>query len=222
MLVIMNSNNELLMISTHEEDDFFNNFLEANNLSKDQVNKYTTDDSRVFTHEFTIQDDEIVIGEEKKIELESQPQTIEDQVVKLKEQIIYIERVKTAAEIYEENKDREDITLEELKQLRINKLKDECSQAIYDGFISKEYEFGFNVNDQTNFTQQLLLVVSGKEGNIQWKTKSDGVIELTVDEFKEVALDAETHKRDQQNIYWLKEQEVIDATSSEEVKLISW
>lgn len=156
------------------------------------------------------------IDENPTIEPEPQPLTIEDRVV-------YVEQsIKTATEIYEENKDKEDITLEKLKQLRINKLKDECSQAIYNGFISKEYEFGFNVNDQTNFTQQLLLVVSGKTGNIQWKTISHGVIELTVDEFKEVALDAETHKRDQQSIYWVKEQEVIEATTNEEVKLVIW
>lgn len=161
--------------------------------------------------------------ENKPQETDVQLPTIEEQVVELKEKVIYVERaMKTATEIYEESKDRENITLEELKRLRINKLKDECSEAIYSGFVSGEYEFGFNVNDQTNFTQQLLLVVSGQAEDIQWKTINHSVIELTVDEFKLVARDAEMHKRNQQSIYWLKEQEVIEATTNAEVKLISW
>lgn len=169
---------------------------------------------------------EVVEGllEEEINEIKNAPilPTTEERVDELETKIIYTERIKTSTEIYDENKDKTDISLEDLKQLRINKLKDECSLSIYEGFTSGSNIFGFNITDQANFTQQLLLVVSGDSADIQWKTRNNGVVTLTALEFKQVCSDAEAHKRSQQFIYWEKEQLVLAATTHDEVKAIQW
>lgn len=133
-----------------------------------------------------------------------------------------VERVKTASEIYQENVDKMDILMEDLRTLRIEKLKEECSQAIYDGFFVGENHFGFNEHDQANFTQQLLLVVAGQSSPIHWKTKNKGVIELTADEFKAVCQAAEVHKRSEQEKYWTLEQQILAATTAGEIKAVEW
>lgn len=136
-------------------------------------------------------------------------------------------KTKTAKEIYEELFQNESTTLEELKQARINLLKDECSQAIYDGFISEStgYEFGFNPHDQINFTQQMLLIVADTNNEIttiQWKTKNHGVVELSKEEFLQVIEEAKQHKLNQQYKYWIKEELILIAENKDEIESIQW
>lgn len=136
------------------------------------------------------------------------------------------EKTKTAKEIYEELLQNESTTLEELKQARINLLKDECSEAIYEGFTSSlGYEFGFQPHDQINFTQQMLLIVADKNSEItiiQWKTKNQGIVKLTKEEFLQIVEEAKQHKLNQQQKYWMKEELVLVAQSKEEIQLITW
>lgn len=135
----------------------------------------------------------------------------------------FIERIKTAVEVYEELKENTNITLDDLKIVRISALKEECNATIEDGFTVNGARFGFNtLHDQANFTQQLLLIVAGQTTPIQWKTKNLGVIELTVEQFRGVVQAAEQHKRGQQARYWDLEQQVISAETKEEVKSILW
>jgi len=135
----------------------------------------------------------------------------------------YVERIKTPTEIYEENKNKDNISLVDLKQLRISKLKEECTIAIEEGFEVDGAFFGFNTtHDQSNFTQQLLLIVAGHTEPIQWKTKNKGVIVLSVEEFGSVIKEAEQHKRREQAKYWELEQAIIVATTKEEVDSITW
>lgn len=119
-----------------------------------------------------------------------------------------------------------DFNLNEIKEAKINLLKDECSQAIYDGFISEStgYSFGFNQLDQINFTQQMLLIVSDTNNitTIQWKTKNQGVVELTKEQFIQVVEEAKQHKLNQQQKYWNLEQQVLNATDKDTVKSIVW
>jgi hypothetical protein len=145
----------------------------------------------------------------------------------LTEQVKELEqRVKTPLEIYNET-DKTQITLDELKQLRINLLKEECSQAIYNGFLSEStgYYFGFNQLDQINFTQQMLLIVADTNNEIttiQWKTKNAGVVTLTKEQFLQVAEEAKQHKLTQQQKYWNLEQQILAATTKEEIENITW
>lgn len=123
--------------------------------------------------------------------------------------------------------DKFTISLDELKQFKLEQLKYFCSEAIYSGFISSinEYAFGFNELDQANFTQQTLLIVAAG-GNytapIAWKTKNFGVVELTVTEFNTIINEAAAHKLTQQNKYWQLEQEVLQAAAPNEVDAIVW
>lgn len=119
------------------------------------------------------------------------------------------------------------ISLEELKQFKLEQLKYFCSSAIYEGFTSSinNYEFGFNEVDQANFTQQTLLIVAA-DGNytstISWKTKNVGVVDLTLTDFNAIVNEAATHKLAQQNKYWALEEEVRNATTPDEVDAIVW
>jgi hypothetical protein len=135
-------------------------------------------------------------------------------------------KTKTAKEIYEELLQNESASLEELKQARINFLKDECTQAIYEGFTSSlGYEFGFNAHDQQNFGQQLLLLMLDTNNTIteiQWKTKNQGVVELTKEEFLQIVEEAKQHKLNQQHKYWMKEELVLVSQSKDEVASIVW
>lgn len=123
--------------------------------------------------------------------------------------------------------DKFTISLDELKQFKLEQLKYFCSEAIYEGFTSSinDYEFGFNELDQANFTQQTLLIVAAG-GNytapISWKTKNFGVVELTVSDFNIIINEAAAHKLAQQNKYWELEQEVLNAATPEELDAIEW
>lgn len=112
--------------------------------------------------------------------------------------------------------------LETLRTLRLLKLKEECTQAIYDGFESQGHTFGFNEHDQSNFTQQLLLIALGDTSPIQWKTQDAGVQEFTTGEFQQIVDDAKAHKIAQQTKYWTLENELEAATTIEEVNSIVW
>lgn len=137
------------------------------------------------------------------------------------EQVIFQQKLKNADELYKEvvvsNK-----TVEELKQLKINQLKYLCSESIYIGFTSGENEFGYNANDQSNFTKRLATIAVGAPGPFQWKSINNGVVELTKEEFIQVVTDAETHQLEQQQKFWVLEQEVLEAETKEEVDSVNW
>ena len=143
-------------------------------------------------------------------------------------------RTLTASEIFEEmcSNDNDDdesnnISLEDFKTLRINKLKEECSSTIYNGFTSDStgYTFGFNALDQANITQQALLILVNGESSvppIQWKTKDSGVVTLTKQEFLSIIEEAKTHKLTNQSKYWTLEAQILSATDKEAVCAVEW
>jgi len=123
----------------------------------------------------------------------------------------------------------DEISLEELKKFKIEQLKELCTKSIYNGFTSKStgYEFGFNELDQTNFTQQLLLIVSSGgpnnySGQIMWKTKSSSVVSLTALQFVSIVSEAEEHKRNNQLKYWDLESKVLNSGTNEDVTSVNW
>jgi Domain of unknown function (DUF4376) len=156
----------------------------------------------------------------------------------LSEQVKEIEsKLKTADEKYKEL-DLNTATIEEVRQLKIEQLKYLCTHAIYHGFSSVNgYEFGFNAHDQSNFEKMTAkinlwkhLLAEGKltqadydsKFPIKWKTKNNGIVELTEDEYIQVTDDAEAHLLAQQIKYWQLEAQVLAATTKEEIDAINW
>lgn len=115
------------------------------------------------------------------------------------------------------------------RDAKINELKNACSQAIFNGFVSEStgYEFGFNELDQSNFTQQMLLIVAAggpdkySEG-IKWKTKSNSVVDLAANQFLAIIEEAKNHKLIQQGKYWQLEYKVLNANTVEAIEAIVW
>ena len=137
------------------------------------------------------------------------------------------EKSKTSEDIYNELLLDEGVTLEELKTARINYLKDQCSNSIYEGFVSAStgYEFGFNQHDQSNMSQQMLVIVADTNNaitTVQWKTKNHGVVDLTKGQFLGIIEEAKNHKINQQMKYWMKEELVLVAATIDEIKEINW
>lgn len=125
--------------------------------------------------------------------------------------------------------DHVNIPLDKLKKFKIAQLKEACTNAIYEGFDSEVtgHAFGFNELDQSNFTQQLLLIVATGgtatyNDGIQWKTKSGTVIELEPGEFLSVVGEATVHKKKEQNKYWELEVNTFAAKTNEDVVAIKW
>lgn len=136
------------------------------------------------------------------------------------------EKSKTSQEIYEELL-VSSASLEELKIARINWLKEQCSNAIYEGFVSQStaHTFGFNSNDQGNMTQTMLLIVADTANTmttIQWKTKDAGVVEFSKEQFLIIVNEAKDHKLNQQYKYWLKEELILVAETVDELQSVTW
>ena len=139
-----------------------------------------------------------------------------------------LQQFKSAKQVYAETSPTS-VSLDAYKTLRIEALKEDCSEAIYEGFDSPSTgaTFGFNQNDQMNFTQLSLRILaaggaSGYNKPIQWKTKSGAIISLTVEQFNTVLDEAEAHKLEKQAKFWQLEGQVKAAMDVESVKAINW
>ena len=125
--------------------------------------------------------------------------------------------------------DDEEVTaeaiLEHYKQERIEEFNQLCEAAIKAGFEHNGRWYGFDEHDQDNFTQMYLLLISRPEvvqEPIRWKTKNAGVVELTHEEFIEVCLAAENHKRRLIEKYWGLEEQIKTAGTFLELKSMRW
>ena len=126
-------------------------------------------------------------------------------------------------ELFKGNTDNVDV----LFNLKHEALKEQCTQAIHEGFESTTIgkSFGFNEHDQNNFTQQLLIIVAAG-GNytlpIKWKSLDGSVNELTSQEFQALISEATAHKISNQEKFWALEQQLLAATTKEEIIAIEW
>jgi len=123
---------------------------------------------------------------------------------------------------WKEGKPLEEI-LEVQKVSKIEELNLICRNEIEKGFEYNGYFFEFESHDQDNFTQTLaLLSVDPTTTNVTWKTKNQGIVNLTREEFLQVCKKAETTKRNNIGKCWILKSEVEQATTIEEVNNITW
>jgi hypothetical protein len=116
-------------------------------------------------------------------------------------------------------------TLEQVKAAKIDFLNTECAKAIYAGFTSAStgHFFIFDEEAQANFNQQsTLLLLKPDIVEVQWKTENAGVITLTREQFIQVVEEAAQHKQTQIARYWQLKEQVLAATTKEEVDAINW
>ena len=118
-----------------------------------------------------------------------------------------------------------EVILEHYKQEKIEEFNQLCEATIKDGFEHNGRWYGFNEHDQDNFTQMYLLLISKPEvvpTPIKWKTKNLGIIEHSPEEFFEVCLAAEHHKRGLIEKYWGLEEQIKAAETFAEVNRVRW
>lgn len=115
--------------------------------------------------------------------------------------------------------------IEPLRESKINQLDAECQAHIKAGFYCGEDFFGFNDIDQTNFNQQLsLLLLDETQDTVYWKTENNGVKYFKREQFIEACKAGEVHKRNSISHYWLLKHYVMTHpfTSVEELNAIDF
>lgn len=86
---------------------------------------------------------------------------------------------------------------------QISFLNSECQRNIYKGFEFNGDYFQFNEIDQSNFNQQLtLLLIDEDTDSIVWKTENNGVKVFSREEFIAIVKFSEIHKRTCITRYW--------------------
>lgn len=98
-------------------------------------------------------------------------------------------------------------------------------ETITDGFISLStgFIFGFDPNDQDNFTQQSILLLGDSTIlSVEWKTKDGIVHTFTRDQFLAIIKEGEEHKKNAITKFWNLKAQIDQATSIEEVENIKW
>ncbi len=141
-----------------------------------------------------------------------------------------VESLKTPLDKYNEIKDKDETTLDQLKQAKIGVLKMSCAKDIYSGFTSALTDsngtnliVGFDVNDQSNFTQQKVeFLADSTLTDVSWGTKNVGEVVLTRDEFMQLTDETANHKWSKINRYRDLRDQVNAATDKDTVKNINW
>lgn len=147
-------------------------------------------------------------------------------------QEVIVTRIKSATEIYEENKDKSDISLTELKQLKMNQLDELCNKSIIEGFDftinGVSYRFSCSITAQANFQGTDTLFKDGIITDVEWtvidnSTDVTSRITLDKDTFDQIRLEVFNHIN--ANISKLRntlQPQVESATSNDEVNSIVW
>ncbi|MFD2171437.1 hypothetical protein [Tumebacillus lipolyticus] len=115
--------------------------------------------------------------------------------------------------------------LEWIKKAKIGQLNEACEATILRGFSSATtgHFYSFGVHDQTNFTQQMLLLVAGTtDGDVTWQTEDEGEVDHSMKQFLAVCAEAEQHKRTNIRQYQKLKAQVESADTWQQVDAISW
>lgn len=117
------------------------------------------------------------------------------------------------------------LALEKLKNEKIDELNNCCERSITSGFYCSVtgHLYGFSQYDQINMTSQYsYFIVNPNAEPIEWKTEDAGVVSHTRAEFLAVCDAANEHKRGNTENYWRLKEQVLTATSQEEIDKIKW
>ena len=120
------------------------------------------------------------------------------------------------------------VTLQDIKNKKIEELNRACNETILAGFVSSalgeenlydfDYEAQINLNGQLNFINAGL---TPPDAIIMWK--ANGVPkEHTVEQFKVVCEDGFAHKQSNISKYWMLKQQVEQAEDEETINAITW
>lgn len=110
----------------------------------------------------------------------------------------------------DENEIVEDEVVDFIKDIKTKELDKELTSVVSQGFSSEStgYFFAYGADDQAEFTQTLTLISAGLyfDDFVEWKTLDVGVVNLTLDEFKNVMMEGNAFKR----AWTSKYREVVD------------
>jgi hypothetical protein len=110
------------------------------------------------------------------------------------------------------------------KQLKIDILSEKCEEAIITGFKSSNgHWYRTNRDDQINMIGQKDLLMADETVTIvPWKTEDTGYINHTREEWLQVYIEAFKHKKTQLLKYNTLKQQVLNATTHNEIVAIKW
>ncbi|MFD2168512.1 hypothetical protein [Tumebacillus lipolyticus] len=153
------------------------------------------------------------------------PLTTEEQVEILQEQLkAELNKAKTADQRYREL-NLTTTSIDQVKQAKIDQLNEACESEILRGFtsVTTGHFYAFGVYDQTNFTQQMLLLLAGTTvGDVTWQTEDAGEVDHSMKQFLAVCAEAEQHKRTKIRRYQQLKAQVKSADTWQHVDAITW
>lgn len=111
------------------------------------------------------------------------------------------------------------------KNQKRREMSEACNQAILGNFFSSSvgYEFEFTEYDQSNMTQQMLLLIADPTiTTVNWKIADQSIVTLTREQFFAMVNDANLHKRNHLSKFWQKEAELKTFTEFEQIEKMTW
>lgn len=116
-----------------------------------------------------------------------------------------------------------DQTLSFHKQVKIDELNKKCEEAIAAGFWSQAtgHFYKFDLYDQINFLEAKASLTP-EDQYITWKTEDAGQVVHTVEQFFQVCEEAKQHKWNCITKFWTLKEQVLNATTHEEIDAIQW
>jgi hypothetical protein len=119
------------------------------------------------------------------------------------------------------------ISLDELKKRKLQELKRFRDRDIYSSFKSTalgvERTYNYDREAYDNFGRKATLISLDQTiDTVVWSTIEDGFITHTRQQFIQVVRDGSDHETNVKMKYWILENQVNNATSQEELDLITW
>lgn len=106
----------------------------------------------------------------------------------------------------------EQVFIDKAREEKVLELNERCQEVIMNGFYHEGDFFQFNDKDQTNFNQQLsILLLDESVNQIVWKTENNGIKVFTREQFIETCKAGERHKRNSIGKYWQLKAYVLTA-----------
>ncbi|ASS75759.1 hypothetical protein CIG75_12705 [Tumebacillus algifaecis] len=158
-------------------------------------------------------------------ESEARPLTDQERIEQLAEQLKAEQARNKSADQRYRDLNPATVPLDQLKQSKSDQLNEACEAAILRGFTSSAtgHFYAFGVHDQTNFTQQMLLLLADPSAEkVTWKTEDVGVIVHTREQFLAICAEAEQHKRAQIGRYWQLKVDLATSATWQEVDSNKW